>query len=94
MRKMEATQNAELLHVEQIQRQQFQEFTDAWDSYMGEYEQNAFLSVERLKQDQMRELTAFREGYFDQVKNRYLPSKRLLDIRTAERKAFSSKQYS
>ena len=49
MGKMETSQNQELKYVEQIQRQQFTEFTSAWDNYMQEYESNAFQSVERLR---------------------------------------------
>ena len=51
MRRMEESQNQELLYVEQIQRKQFAEFTDAWDQYMSEYEANAYQSVDRLRQD-------------------------------------------
>lgn len=49
MRRMEESQNQELVYVEQIQRKQFAEFTDAWDNYMSEYEANAYQSVDRLR---------------------------------------------
>jgi len=51
MRRMEESQNQELIYVEQIQRKQFAEFTEAWDSYMSEYEANAYQSIDRLRQD-------------------------------------------
>ena len=38
MSRMEVKQKDELLQIESIQRNQFQEFTDAWDEYMQSYE--------------------------------------------------------
>jgi hypothetical protein len=35
---------------------QFDEFSDAWDIYMNNYEKAAFESVERLKEKHMQEL--------------------------------------
>ena len=35
--------------IEEAQKMQFQEFHEAWDKYMKEYEAAAFESVERLK---------------------------------------------
>jgi hypothetical protein len=37
---------------------QFQEFNDAWDKYMADYEEAAFESVERLKEKHMKELAS------------------------------------
>ena len=93
IRSMEQAQQLELIHVEQIQRQQFQEFTDAWDSYMGEYEHNAFQSVERMKTDQNDEVNEFRQTFLQRVSNRYQLSRKIIDVKTMERKAFSSKLY-
>jgi hypothetical protein len=49
--------------VEQIQRKQFSEFTDAWDQYMQEYEANALLSIQHLQQEHLKDLQAFRESF-------------------------------
>jgi hypothetical protein len=89
---MEEIQHQELLYVESIQRTQFSEFTEAWDVYMSEYEANAFHSIDRLRQDQLSELNAFREGY-PQAAERYRPSKQLLDMTLMERKSFGVKLY-
>ena len=93
MGKMESSQNQELQYVEQIQRQQFMEFTSAWDNYMSEYEQNAFQSVERLRHEQIQELNEYRNTYLERQGNRYLPSRKLMDVRVMERKSFGVKQY-
>jgi hypothetical protein len=55
---------------------------------MGEYETNAYHSVERLKADQAVELNEFREGFFARPGNRYILSKRVIDLKSMEKKAF------
>jgi hypothetical protein len=42
---MELAQREELKEVENLQRNQFLQFTVAWDNYMQEYERMAYLSV-------------------------------------------------
>lgn len=42
-------QEEELLQVENAQKQQFIEFTNAWDNYMADYEATAYMSLEKLK---------------------------------------------
>jgi len=81
-----------LLYVENIQRKQFAEFTEAWDSYMSEYEANAFQSIDHMRQDQLLELNDFREKY-PYTAQRYHPSKRLIDVELLERRNFGIKQY-
>lgn len=51
MNRMEHKQKNELLYIEQIQREQFAEFTEAWDSYMSEYEMQAAEGIEKLKSE-------------------------------------------
>lgn len=53
---MEDKQRQELVHIEAMQRMQFEEFTRAWDQYMASYEQTAFQSIEKLKAEQHMEL--------------------------------------
>lgn len=43
---MRLAQEHELATVEQAQKMQFQEFNNAWDKYMADYEAAAFESVE------------------------------------------------
>jgi len=58
---------------------------------MTEYESNAFQSVERLRQDQINELNEYRNTYLEKQGNRYLPSRKLMDVRVMERKSFGVK---
>ena len=60
LRRMEIKQRDELLQIEAIQRNQFQEFTDAWDDYMQSYEQTAIESIRRLKSEQESEVFGLR----------------------------------
>lgn len=46
---MNIRQREELIHLERIQRTQFEEFTSAWDQYMMDYEIAAYESIERMK---------------------------------------------
>lgn len=46
---MRVAQQRELINVENAQRMQYQEFSEAWDKYMTDYEQTAYELVEQLK---------------------------------------------
>ncbi len=46
---MKQAQEQELVMVEDAQKMQFNEFQEAWDKYMKDYENAAFESIERLK---------------------------------------------
>ena len=59
---MEEKQREELIQIENIQRSQFEEFTNAWDDYMTQYEQAAFESIERLKSDHEMEVLGLRDS--------------------------------
>ena len=52
---MRLAQEKELLNIENAQTIQFQEFSDAWDKYMRDYEVTAFDLIEQLKMKQMQE---------------------------------------
>jgi hypothetical protein len=43
---MRVAQQRELLNIENAQRLQYQEFSEAWDRYMADYEATAFELVE------------------------------------------------
>ena len=47
---MQNRQTLELFKIEGIQRQQFIEFTQAWDIYMQEYESAAYESLKKLRE--------------------------------------------
>lgn len=46
---MRIAQEKELLNIENAQKLQFQEFSDAWDKYMSDYEATAFELIEQLR---------------------------------------------
>lgn len=46
----------EIGSLENLQRKQFQEFSDSWDKYMEDYEKAAVESLEIMKQKHIREL--------------------------------------
>ena len=59
---------------------------------MSEYEANAYNSIDRLRQDQLSALEQFRTDFPDQA-HRWLPSKRLIDLRGMEKRSFTVRQY-
>ena len=46
---MRLAQEKELINIESAQKLQFEEFSDAWDQYMRDYEATAFELIEQLK---------------------------------------------
>jgi hypothetical protein len=52
---MRLAQEKELLNIENGQKIQFKEFSDAWDKYMRDYEITAFELIEQLKMKQDQE---------------------------------------
>ena len=48
---------------------------------MAEYEANAYLSIEKLKERQEEELAVFRERMEKEVNERYKVSREVLDLR-------------
>merc|ERR1719258_621110 len=47
--------------VEHAQKQQFLEFSSAWDWYMADYESTAYMSLERLRERHAAEFAAYEE---------------------------------
>ena len=54
-------QELELQSIENAQKSQFLEFSQAWDNYMSEYEATAYLSLEKLKEKHLLEFQQFQE---------------------------------
>ena len=46
---IKACQEHEIQSIEEAQKQQFIEFSQAWDKYMSDYEETAYKSLEKLK---------------------------------------------
>lgn len=90
---MRIAQEQELATVEGAQKVQFQEFNDAWDKYMADYEAAAFESVERLKEKHMQELAALSQKIYTETQTKQNWSKQLMDMRSQEKIFFSVRQY-
>ena len=58
---MRLAQEKELKNIESAQKLQFEEFSEAWDKYMSDYEQTAFELIEQLKMKQEQELAHLEE---------------------------------
>ena len=54
-----SAQEQELQNIEQAQKAQFLEFSQAWDNYMSDYEATAYLSLEKLKEKHLLEFQQF-----------------------------------
>lgn len=55
------SQEQELQSIENAQKAQFLEFSQAWDNYMSDYEATAYLSLEKLKEKHILEFQQFSE---------------------------------
>ncbi|EAS05998.2 EF hand protein (macronuclear) [Tetrahymena thermophila SB210] len=86
-------QEEELVNIEQLQKNQFEEFTKAWDNYMAEYEATAYLSLEKLKEKHLKEIEEYtneiRQDLFSKIKY----SKQLIEMRHKEKILVKLKQY-
>ena len=90
---MRLAQEKELLNIENAQKLQFQEFSEAWDKYMRDYEGTAFELIEQLKNKQEQELFLYQEKVTAQFMAKQSDSKSLVDMRKQEQIYFSVKDY-
>ena len=90
---MRSAQEQELLTVENAQKAQFIEFSQAWDNYMSDYEATAYLSLEKLKEKHLMEIEQLRERIRNEFKVKLKFSKELLEMRKRTRLLVSIKQY-
>jgi len=58
---VQQAQDHEMREVEHAQKQQFLEFSSAWDRYMADYESTAYMSLERLRERHAAEFAAYEE---------------------------------
>uniref|UniRef100_A0A7S3UJA6 EF-hand domain-containing protein n=1 Tax=Oxyrrhis marina TaxID=2969 RepID=A0A7S3UJA6_OXYMA len=79
-RLVEQAQIHEMNEVEQAQKQQFLEFSAAWDRYMADYESTAYMSVERLREQHAQDFAEFQEQLRKQPPG-CKQSKELLELR-------------
>lgn len=90
---MRMAQEEELIQVENAQRLQFTEFSEAWDKYMKDYENAAFESVERLKEKHIQEIKDMQADIVRSYSIKTRWSKELMELRKQEKTFFSLKNY-
>ena len=90
---MRTAQEQELLTVENAQKAQFIEFSQAWDNYMSDYEATAYLSLEKLKEKHLMEIEQLREKIRKESKIKLKLSKELLELRKKVRLLVLMKEY-
>lgn len=79
--------------VEEAQKAQFLEFSEAWDNYMAQYEETAFKSLERLKEKQILELQEFQAKALKEAKLKVKNSRELLELRKKQQVLAKQKLY-
>lgn len=79
-RLVDQAQQHEMNEVEQAQKQQFLGFSSAWDKYMADYESTAYMSLERLKEQHVKEFADFQEKLRSQP-SKVKASRELLELR-------------
>lgn len=90
---MKMAQEQELVTVENAQKLQFDEFAEAWDKYMSDYEAAAFESVEKLKEKHIREIQELHERVKKEFTIKFKWSRDLIDLRKQEKIYFTVKDY-
>ena len=90
---MRAAQEQELLTIENAQKEQFIEFSQAWDNYMSDYEATAYLSLEKLKEKHLKEQEAIRDKVRNQSKFKVKHSKELIEMKKKVRLLVGMKKY-
>ena len=90
---MKMAQEKELMNIEEAQRFQFQEFTEAWDKYMRDYEVTAFELIEQLKVKQEQERIEEENKIARNYIAKQTGSKELSEMRKQEKIYFSVKDY-
>jgi len=78
---IKSAQEAELNSIETAQKQQFLEFSQAWDNYMADYETTAYLSLEKLKEKHVLEFQQFSERVRKETRMKLKFSRELLELR-------------
>ena len=81
------------MNIESAQKLQFEEFSDAWDQYMRDYEATAFELIEQLKVKQEQELVLHEEKVTKAFLLKQSDSKNLIEMRKQEKIFFSVKDY-
>ena len=76
---MKVAQQRELITIESTQRQQYVEFTHAWDKYMSDYENTALELIDQLKEKQGKEMNFLLESIPQKFYKEYRWPKRVIE---------------
>jgi len=90
---IKSAQEAELNSIETAQKQQFLEFSQAWDNYMADYETTAYLSLEKLKEKHVLEFQQFSERVRKETRMKLKFSRELLELRKKQNVLAKQKKY-
>ena len=90
---LRANQEKELISIENSQKMQFYEFSQAWDTFMADYEATAYLSLEKLKERHSKEMTDFQREYKDSIDSKIKFSKKVYDLRRRVDVLINMRQY-
>jgi hypothetical protein len=93
MELIRATQLKEAENIEQAQKDQFVEFSQAWDNYMADYEATAYKSLEKLKEKHLMEAQSFYDKALKEARVRAKHSKELLELRKRQAALVRMKKY-
>ncbi|CAI2359473.1 unnamed protein product [Moneuplotes crassus] len=78
---LRANQEKELISIENSQKIQFFEFSQAWDTFMADYESTAYLSLEKLKERHSKEMAELQKDLADKLNKNLKFSKKVYDLR-------------
>jgi hypothetical protein len=78
---LRANQEKELISIENSQKMQFFEFSQAWDTFMSDYEATAYLSLEKLKERHAKEMSEFQREFKENLESMIKYSKKVFDLR-------------
>lgn len=90
---MRLAQEKELQAVDDTQSQQFQEFASAWDTFMKDYEGEAFRNIEQLKERHLLENEELREKVSREFQVKQKLSRELMEARKLEKTHFLLRDY-
>lgn len=93
LQNMRQAQEQELITVEAAQRQQFLEFSGAWDNYMSDYEATAYLSLEKLKEKHSLEIQQLHEKIKSENSAKMQLSRSLMELKDKVKKLTFQKRY-
>lgn len=72
---------------------QFYEFSQAWDTFMSDYEATAYLSLEKLKERHSKEMSELQREYRESIESKIKYSKKVFDLKRRIEALINMRQY-